>query len=147
MEKEIERDLIMIGAEQIFEDADEDWSGEFEFDEFVKAFRSNQHFLRRVAIACNVPVRSIIGLSSEDIEELFAQFDVDRSGTVSFEESIKGLAKIRLFQEKCKALEEAEAGMMDEMEAAEAFVDAANAFDDATGGGDTELSFEDFYKA
>jgi len=109
MQKVIERALV-LDAEDMFEEADEDWSGEFEFAEFQKAFRSNPRFLKKVALACDIEVSSLSGLSDEEIENLFAEFDIDRSGAISFEEFIKGLAKIRLVREKAKIEEEDEFG-------------------------------------
>jgi Ca2+-binding EF-hand superfamily protein len=138
IEKEIENQL-MDAAEDIFEDADEDWSGEFEFEEFVKAFRANPKFLRKVAAACDIPFEALEALGDMEISQLFDEFDTDKSGAISFEEFVKGLAKIRFIREKAKDEEEADDD--------DAFMDLQTAFEDADFSAEGELTYEDFSDA
>jgi len=150
--KQVASALIEI-AEAAFDDADDDWSGEFEFAEFVRAFRGNVQFIEKIALACDVPLEALTSLSDEEIEELFHQFDVDHSGSISFEEFIKGLAEIRLVSARAQAheqAEQAEEGHVPtkiEEQLEEAFVDAAEAFENAAFSIDGELSFDDFVAA
>jgi len=95
-------------AEEAMDEADEDWSGEFEFDEFLKAFRQNEIFLRKVSKATGVPVEEFTSLADDDLEALFDALDTDFSGTVSFEEFTSGLVEIRLERQRVEAAERAE---------------------------------------
>lgn len=99
MEKEIEREMAQE-MEDAFDDLDEWMTGEFTLADFQNAFRSNVRFVRKVASACDIPYDSLSTLSDEELEQLFSEFDLDSSGTITFEEFIKGLAKIRLVREK-----------------------------------------------
>jgi len=89
-------DAVQKDAEAALEDADEDWSGEFEPAEFIKAFREHPRFLQKVSHATGVAVQDYQTLTDEDLGELFASLDTDQNGTVSFEEFVRGLAEIRM---------------------------------------------------
>jgi len=131
-------------VEEAFEEGDEDWSGEFEFIEFLNAFRSNPRFLRKVSVATDIPVETFQMMNNYDLEDLFNELDRDYSGTVSFDEFVKGLVEIRMAREEEKKEEAAadEAQAMDD-----AYMDAADAFEDADFGYEGELNLEAFMGA
>eukprot|EP00435_Cladocopium_sp_Y103_P032314 s106_g8.t1 len=45
----------------------EDWNGEFDFMEFVTAFKTNSRFLRKVSLATSIPVQELRTLQTECI--------------------------------------------------------------------------------
>lgn len=110
LEEQIEREEVAAIVEGAFDEADEDWSGEFSFEQFIEAFTNNPRFLRKVSIATGVPVEEYKKLSDEGVEDLFNALDTDFSGTISFEEFVAGLVDIRrsqLAMEKERAMDEA----------------------------------------
>eukprot|EP00931_Biecheleriopsis_adriatica_P098961 TRINITY_DN7317_c0_g1_i1.p1 TRINITY_DN7317_c0_g1~~TRINITY_DN7317_c0_g1_i1.p1 ORF type:complete len:833 (+),score=294.68 TRINITY_DN7317_c0_g1_i1:120-2501(+) len=144
MQEEEALNEVMKHAEEALEHGDEDWSGEFDLGEFVNAFKSNPKFLRKVSLATDVPVDEFKLLQSEDIAELFLALDTDCSGTVSFEEFVKGLVKIRLERQvEKKEQEDAE----EEAAMDEAVLDAVDAFQDADFGFNGELDLQQFMEA
>jgi len=126
-------------VEEAFEEGDEDWSGEFDLSEFLKAFRTNPRFLQKVSLATDVPVEQFQYFNNYELESLFNELDTDYSGTVSFEEFTKGLVEIRMAREAEKK-EEAEVVGTAKMVAEEAF-------DEADFGYEGELSLEAFIGA
>jgi len=147
MDKAAEEDAyqkVIRHAEAAIEEGDEDWSGEFDLGEFVKAFKSNSAFLRKVSMATDIPVVEFRRLQEADLIDLFDALDTDFSGTVSFEEFTRGLVEIRLSREEQKAEEEAK-----EEEAAmdDAAVDLAEAFGEADWKYNGELDLDNFMEA
>jgi Ca2+-binding EF-hand superfamily protein len=97
-EKEMEAEVqeAVAWAEAAFDEGDEDWSNELEFDEFLRIFKTNEHFVTKVAIAANVPLEEIQSMDVQDLAELFQKLDKDYSGTISFDEFVDGIIQIRL---------------------------------------------------
>eukprot|EP00933_Yihiella_yeosuensis_P066446 TRINITY_DN7071_c0_g2_i3.p1 TRINITY_DN7071_c0_g2~~TRINITY_DN7071_c0_g2_i3.p1 ORF type:complete len:1021 (+),score=269.75 TRINITY_DN7071_c0_g2_i3:194-3256(+) len=137
-------DAVMAHAEDALVEGDEDWSGEFDLGEFVRAFQSNPRFLRKVSLATDVPISEYQALNVEQLENLFTSLDADYSGTISFDEFVRGLVEIRLARQAEK-LEETEVEKTLAME--EAFADAAEAFENMDLGYNGELSVDDFIEA
>jgi len=114
-------------AEEIFEEGDEDWSGEFEQQEFIDAFSNNPRFLLKVALATGMDVDDLQAMDEDALQALFQAIDADASGKISFEEFIAGLVRIRLAVSKKKDKEDREEEAMvtleAELDAQEAFAD------------------------
>lgn len=91
-------DAVREHAEAALNEGDADWNGEFDFMEFVTAFKTNSRFLRKVSLATSIPVQELRTLQTESLEDLFLSLDTDLSGTISFAEFVKGLAEIRLIR-------------------------------------------------
>ncbi|CAE7573702.1 Txnl4a [Symbiodinium natans] len=83
-------DAVRKHAEAALNEGDEDWSGEFDFREFIVAFKYNPTFVRKVSLATGIPVEELGSLQEDSIEDLFLALDTDYSGTVSFAEFVKG---------------------------------------------------------
>jgi len=115
-------------AEAALNEGDADWNGEFDFVEFVTAFKTNPRFLRKVSLATGIPVQELRTLQTESLEDLFLSLDTDFSGTISFAEFVKGLAEIRLIRQKSvqEQVDSLEASVMNSavMAASEAFEEA-----------------------
>lgn len=115
-------------AEAALNEGDADWNGEFDFVEFVTAFKTNPRFLRKVSLATGIPVQELRTLQTESLEDLFLSLDTDFSGTISFAEFVKGLAEIRLIRQKSvqDQVDSLEASVMNSavMAASEAFEEA-----------------------
>eukprot|EP00439_Symbiodinium_sp_Y106_P072373 s1975_g13.t1 len=79
-------DAVRTHAEAALNEGDEDWSGEFDFREFIVAFKHNPTFLRKVSLATGISVEELGSMQDESIEDLFLALDTDFSGTVSFAE-------------------------------------------------------------
>lgn len=144
-EEKIEREEVANIVESAFDDADEDWSGEFSFAQFIEAFKNNPRFLRKVSIATEVPIEEYKMLCDEDLEELFNSLDTDFSGTISFEEFVTGLVDIRRDR-----LEQKQDDLANEQELAldEAYSKAMQAFDSAEFGFSAdEIGFQEFAAA
>ncbi|CAE8704655.1 unnamed protein product, partial [Polarella glacialis] len=122
-EEQLEEDLDAVATEL------EDLAGmELDIDGFIEAFRTNAQLLRKVAITTGVPEDGLRSLQDDDLAGLFQAMDKDYSGTISFDEFVEGLVQIRQgsradLDEQFAAEEEA---VMDD-----AYVEAANAFEDA----------------
>jgi len=80
-------------------DEAQDVSGELYLDGFIRAFRTNPAFLRKVSHATGIPLEEFKRLQESDLTELFSALDMDFSGTVSFTEFVQGLAAIRVAHE------------------------------------------------
>jgi len=139
-----EREEVARLAEAALEEGDEDWSGEFDFAEFLRAFRTNPRFLRKVALATEVPVEEYRSLCDEDLEDLFNSLDTDFSGTISFDEFVVGLLDIRKGRQEMKAREEA---LLEEQALDEAYMEAVESFEDADFGMDEEVDLTGFAAA
>eukprot|EP00440_Ansanella_granifera_P003519 gb/GFBE01003818.1/.p1 GENE.gb/GFBE01003818.1/~~gb/GFBE01003818.1/.p1 ORF type:complete len:1032 (+),score=325.18 gb/GFBE01003818.1/:1-3096(+) len=135
---------IISIAEEALDEADEDWSGEFEFNEFITAFRENPRFLRKVSLATKVPVEDFQALGDWDLAELFESLDTDLSGTVSFDEFVTGLVEIREAREAELAAQDAEE---EENAIDNAYLDAVDAFEDVDPELKGEVDFQGFSKA
>merc|ERR1719281_1739542 len=148
-EKEIEAEVheAEVAALDAFQEGDEDWSGELEFDEFLRIFKSNKQFVMRVAKAANVPLDEILAMTDDDIGALFDALDGDYSGTISFDEFVRGIVAIRLgrreeLKEAAAEVEAEEAEVLDDT-----YMAAAETFDDADFDFDGVLTRERFHKA
>lgn len=121
-------DAVREHAEAALNEGDADWNGEFDFMEFVTAFKTNSRFLRKVSLATSIPVQELRTLQTESLEDLFLSLDTDLSGTISFAEFVKGLAEIRLIRMKSVGdhADSLEASVMNSavMAATEAFEEA-----------------------
>eukprot|EP00931_Biecheleriopsis_adriatica_P039713 TRINITY_DN226_c0_g2_i1.p1 TRINITY_DN226_c0_g2~~TRINITY_DN226_c0_g2_i1.p1 ORF type:complete len:1084 (+),score=360.82 TRINITY_DN226_c0_g2_i1:87-3338(+) len=137
-------DAVTQLAEDAIDEADEDWSGEFDFKEFLNAFKFNSAFVRKVSRATGVSELEFRQLADEDIGELFNALDTDFSGTVSFDEFVTGLIEIRKARQEEKRLKE-----MEERQAVEdeAFMEAFTAFEDADFEYTGELTLDQFVQA
>eukprot|EP00930_Biecheleria_cincta_P096491 TRINITY_DN88330_c0_g1_i1.p1 TRINITY_DN88330_c0_g1~~TRINITY_DN88330_c0_g1_i1.p1 ORF type:complete len:809 (-),score=238.24 TRINITY_DN88330_c0_g1_i1:275-2701(-) len=139
IEKE-ETDAVIKLAEEAMDEGDDDFSGEFDLREFVTSFKHNPRFIRKVSQATGLPVDQIKNLTQDDVVELFHYLDKDESGTVSFDEFVKGLVEIRMENKAAKAQEEA----MEEQKVLESTImDAYDAFSEIEG----NLDLEGFRKA
>jgi len=146
-EKQLEKQetqAVLKIAEQALEEADDDFSGEFDLQEFIVAFQSNPKFLRKVSLATGVSVEDYSSLQTEDIIQLFNALDTDFSGTVSFDEFVKGLVEIRMA--RTNELQ-AEAQAEEQAVIDDAVMDAYEAFAEADMGMEGELDLEQFIKA
>jgi len=137
-------DAVRTHAEAALNEGDEDWSGEFDFREFIVAFKHNPTFLRKVSLATGISVEELGSMQDESIEDLFLALDTDFSGTVSFAEFVKGLAQIRLIRKARvdQERQQQEAAMLDE-----ALSIAAEAFETADFDLRGELDLQSFMQA
>merc|ERR1719502_2125318 len=85
-----------IKAAEAFDQADSQWLGELEFGAFISAFRSDPSFVRKVAKAADLPVDLLKRMGDDQLEAFFDELDTDYSGTISFDEFIDGLIRIRM---------------------------------------------------
>ncbi|CAE7775220.1 Txnl4a [Symbiodinium necroappetens] len=137
-------DAVRTHAEAALNEGDEDWSGEFDFREFIVAFKYNPTFLRKVSLATGISAEELGSMQDESIEDLFLALDTDFSGTVSFAEFVKGLAQIRLIRKARvdQERQQQEAAMLDE-----ALSIAAEAFESADFDLRGELDLQSFMQA
>lgn len=136
--------VVMKYAESALEEGDEGLSGEFTIDEFINAFKYNARFLRKVSLATGYPIEDFRGIPDHELEALFHSLDVDRSGSVSFEEFVSGLVQIRLNREEEVAQEEA---MEEKYELEKSFSQLSEAFKNADFKYQGELELNVFMEA
>jgi len=144
LQRQQELDAIESLVEEAMEEGDEDWSGELDFREFIVAFRKNPRFVRKVALAADASVEDLSSLANEELEQFFTVLDTDLSGTISFDEFVKGLLEIRL-KRHAYAKEQAEAENQAVIDVA--YLDALDAFTQADLGVTGELDLDSFHKA
>eukprot|EP00913_Durusdinium_trenchii_P023574 g22149.t1 len=75
-------DIAYLDALDAFSQADlGDWCAELHLDGFIKAFQTNDAFLRKVSSATGLSVDEFKSLQASDLRELFSALDMDVSGT------------------------------------------------------------------
>merc|ERR1719247_910497 len=149
-------DEAYMEAADAFDDASFGDYGDLGLDEFIMAMKDT-HVVGKVAHATHIPEHFLLGMERGQLEQLFVQVDTDMSGTVSFNEWVNFMVKVRKdiykeekAEEKMMVAEmEAEAAEEEEKEAVldEAYMEAADAFDDADFGYEGELSLDQFMEA
>eukprot|EP00929_Paragymnodinium_shiwhaense_P100606 TRINITY_DN6306_c0_g1_i1.p1 TRINITY_DN6306_c0_g1~~TRINITY_DN6306_c0_g1_i1.p1 ORF type:complete len:943 (-),score=313.65 TRINITY_DN6306_c0_g1_i1:182-2773(-) len=135
--KEEQAKVLKI-AEAAFEEGDEDWSGELDVAEFIRAFKSNPKFVGKIAVAMDMEaeqLREFAG-SEANLEELFKGLDKNCSGTISFKEFVDGVVEVRLAQKKNREEEEA---VIEEQMLVEAVQGLAQAFEEVAGYSEMDL--------
>lgn len=68
---------------------------ELTIPEFIKVFRKNQNLVMKVSVATGMHVEDLNALNDETMQEWFTEMDADKSGTLSFDEFVEGIVKIR----------------------------------------------------
>eukprot|EP00930_Biecheleria_cincta_P002469 TRINITY_DN103485_c0_g1_i1.p1 TRINITY_DN103485_c0_g1~~TRINITY_DN103485_c0_g1_i1.p1 ORF type:complete len:752 (+),score=171.08 TRINITY_DN103485_c0_g1_i1:93-2348(+) len=135
-EKEEEAELFQAAAddgavqlaEEAFDDADNDWSGEISLQEFITAFRTNPRFLAKVSMTIEVSEEELSMLHDDELESLFQSLDKDLTGQLSFGEFVRGLVDIRNLRQEAKQLDEQ---FQEDTVMEQAYLDACAAFDEA----------------
>lgn len=138
--KKQETEAVTKLAEEAMDEGDDDFSGEFDLREFVTSFRCNPRFVRKVATATGWTVDRIKSFSQDDVVELFRYMDIDDSGTVSFDEFVRGLVEFRIENKAAEKQREAEE---EEAVVDAAVMEACDAFAEIEG----DLDLDGFAKA
>eukprot|EP00928_Gymnodinium_smaydae_P053873 TRINITY_DN37774_c0_g1_i1.p1 TRINITY_DN37774_c0_g1~~TRINITY_DN37774_c0_g1_i1.p1 ORF type:complete len:965 (-),score=262.41 TRINITY_DN37774_c0_g1_i1:122-3016(-) len=87
---EMEEQKRLIAAEL---EAFEKW--DLKTEDFIKEFRSNEKLLQKVSLSTNVSVSDLKSLDDDKLSKWFVEMDTDKSGTLSFDEFVEGILKIR----------------------------------------------------
>merc|ERR1719247_3038568 len=93
-EKEQALDDAYMEAADAFDDADFGYEGELTLDQFMEAMK-DPAVIEKISSATKIPPEELYNQSESELVEFFRQIDTDFSGTVSFNEWVSALVKIR----------------------------------------------------
>merc|ERR550514_2242331 len=94
MEKEQALDDAYMEAADAFDDADFGYEGELTLDQFMEAMK-DPAVIEKISMATHIPAEELYNQGEAELMEFFRQIDTDFSGTVSFNEWVNALVKIR----------------------------------------------------
>jgi Ca2+-binding EF-hand superfamily protein len=87
---EMEKQKAMVAAElDAFEKMD------LKVVDFIKEFRTNEKLLQKVSLSTGLAISDLSGLQDADLIKWFEDMDTDCSGTLSFDEFVEGIMKVR----------------------------------------------------
>merc|ERR1719281_1838006 len=118
-EKEQALDDAFMDAAEAFDDADFGYEGELSLDQFMEAMK-DPSVIEKISQATKISREDLYSQSEESLMDFFQAIDTDFSGTVSFNEWVNALVKIRsdTFDQEKQEEKEIEAEVRDAEEAA-----------------------------
>jgi len=129
LDAEMDEDMEMAVGDAVQHASDVfDESMELTCSEFISLLRNSPKFVRKVALATDIPSETFMAFGDDELVQLFQDMDTDQSGTMSFDEFVRGLVAIRIDRETEKRMDE---DIKEENILEEAYNKAVAAFENA----------------